>query len=92
MVTVAHHQIVDARWGSVRGMEALSKIVGCQRGYFELVPVTGSLQQTLHGPWQSLLHAALQVLDESNHEERGERTQTETRTPEMLAIDLSPPT
>jgi hypothetical protein len=91
VVTVADRQIVDARWGNVRGMEALSKIVGCQRGFFELVPVTGSPQRTLHGPWQSLLHSALQVLDESNHEERGDRTQTEMRTPETLAIGLSPP-
>ena len=91
MVTVAGGQIVDARWGNVRGMEALSKIVGCQRGFFELVPVTGSPQRSLHGPWQTLLHSALQVLDESNHEERGELTETEMRTPEMLAIGLSPP-
>jgi len=90
VVTVAGGQIVDARWGNVRGMEALSQIVGCQRGFFELVPVTGSMLRTLHGPWQSLLHSALQVLDESNHESRDDRTQTEMRTPEMLAIGLSP--
>ena len=91
MVTVAGGQIVDARWGNVRGMEALSKIVGCQQGSFELVPVTGSVLRTMHGPWQSLLHSALQVLDESNHEKRGERTSAEMRTPELLAIGLSPP-
>jgi hypothetical protein len=91
VVTVSGGQIVNARWGDVLGMEALSQIVGCQQGFFELVPVTGSPQRTLHGPWQSLLHSALQVLDESNHEERGKRTQTEMRTPEMLAIGLSPP-
>ena len=67
-------------------MEALSEIVGCQQGFFEFVPVTGSPQRTLHGPWQSLLHSALQVLDERNHENRGERTQSEMKTPEALAL------
>ena len=93
VVTVAGGQIVNARWGNVHGIEALSEIVGCQRGFFELVPVTGSPQRTLHGPWQSLLHSALQALDERNHEKRGDRMQAEMmQTPEMLAIGLLPPT
>ena len=92
MVTVRGGQIVHARWGQVRGMEALSEIVGCQQGFFELVPVTGSQQRTLQGPWQSLLHGALQALGERDHENRGDQTQTETQTPEMMAIGLAPPT
>jgi hypothetical protein len=92
VVTVRGGQIVDARWAQVQGLETLSEIVGCQRGFFELMPVMKSQQRTLHGHWQSLLHSALQVLDERNHEKRGAQTQTETRTPEMLAIGLSPPT
>ena len=92
MVTVCGGQIVDARWANIHGMEALSEIVGCQRGFFELMPVMKSLQRTLHGHWQNLLHSALQVLEERNHEKRGAQTQTEMQTPEMLAIGLSPPT
>jgi hypothetical protein len=91
VATVVGGQIVDARWGNMRGMEALSEIVGCQRGIFELVPVTGSPRRTLHGHWQCLLHGALQVLAERNCEERGDRMHAEMRTPEMLAIGLSPP-
>jgi hypothetical protein len=71
-------------------MEALSEIVGYQRGFFELVPVTGSPRRTLHGHWQGLLHCALQVLDERNYERPG--MQAEMQTPETLAIGLSPPT
>jgi hypothetical protein len=92
VVTVAGSQIVNAKWGNVHGMDALSKIVGCQQGFFELVPVQGPQQRTLHGHWQSLLHIALQSLDERDHDEPGTPTQTELRTPEMLAIGLSPPT
>jgi len=92
VVTVRGGQIVGARWANVHGMQALSEIVGCQRGFFELIPVMGSQQQTLHGHWQDLLHSALQVLEQRNHEKRGGQTQTEMRTPEMLAIGLSPPT
>jgi hypothetical protein len=90
VVTVGDGQIVDARWGKIRGMDALSEIVGCQQGFFELVPVTGVTQRTLHGHWQNLLHSALQLLDERDHEERGDRTQSEVRTPEMRATGLSP--
>ena len=89
VVTVGGGQIIDARWGNVRGMEALSEIVGCQRGFFELVPVTGAPQRTLHGHWQSLLLSARQVLHERIQEKRSDPTQAEIQTPEMLAI-LSP--
>jgi len=92
VVTVAGDQIVNARWGNVHGMEALSEIVGCQRGFFELVPVTGSPQRTLYGHWQSQLHGALQVLHERDDEKCGDRTQAEMKTPDMLAIGPSPPT
>jgi hypothetical protein len=65
-VTVLDGQIVDARWGSLRGMEALSKIADCQQGLFELVPVTEPVERTLHGHWQGLLLGAVQRLDERN--------------------------
>jgi Domain of unknown function (DUF4388) len=92
LVTVRDGQIVDARWAHIHGLEALGEIVGCQRGFFELVPVTGSQQRTLHGHWQGLLHSALQALHERNREEGEEQTQIEMRTPEMLASGLAPPT
>lgn len=68
------------------------RVVGCQRGFFELVPVTGSPQQTLYGHWQSQLHGALQVLHERNDEQCGDRTPAEMKTPDMVAIGPSPPT
>jgi len=69
-VVVVDGQIVDARWGDVRGLPALCEIVGCQKGSFELVPVSGSIERTLHGHWQSLLLSAVQMLDERNHHNR----------------------
>jgi hypothetical protein len=69
-VVVIDGQIVDARWGDVHGMPALSEIVGCQKGSFDLAPVSGSVERTLHGHWQSLLLSAVQILDERNHQSR----------------------
>jgi Domain of unknown function (DUF4388) len=72
-VVVVGGQLTDASWGHARGMEALSIIVGCHSGFFELVPVSGSTERTLDGPWQSLLLRAVQILDERNHENRRAR-------------------
>ena len=64
---VVDGQMVDARWGEVHGLPALSEIVGCQKGSFDLAPVSGSIERTLDGHWQSLLLSAVQILDERNH-------------------------
>jgi len=100
IVTVSGGQIIDARWGNVHGMEALAQIVGCQQGSFELVPVTGPPQRSLHGQWQTLLHSALQAADTRNHGTQVDGTQvdgtqvdrspTEVHTPELLITGLSP--
>jgi len=65
-VVVIDGQIVDAKWGNVHGMEALSEIVDLKQGSFELAPVSGSVERTLQGHWQSLLLNAVQMLDERN--------------------------
>ena len=69
-VVVIDGQIVDARWGSVHGMEALSEIVDLKKGSFDLAPVSGSIERTLQGHWQSLLLGAVQMLDERNFQRR----------------------
>ena len=69
-VVVVDGQMVDARWGEVHGLPALSEIVGCQKGSFDLAPVSGSIERTLDGHWQSLLLSAVQILDERNHRNR----------------------
>ena len=71
-VVVVDGQMVDARWGDVHGLPALCEIVGCQKGSFDLVPVSGSVERTLDGHWQSLLLSAVQMLDERNHRNRDE--------------------
>jgi len=70
-VVVVDGQMVDARWGDVHGLPALCEIVGCQKGSFDLVPVSGSIERTLDGHWQSLLLSAVQMLDERNHQTNG---------------------
>jgi hypothetical protein len=75
-VTVVGGQILDARWGDIHGMDALCEIVGCQQGFFELVPVTATPEPTLHGHWQSLLLGAVQMLDERKHH-KGAHTMSE---------------
>jgi Domain of unknown function (DUF4388) len=69
-VVVIDGQIVDARWGDVHGMQALSEIVGLKQGSFDLAPVSGSIERTLQGHWQSLLLGAVQILDERNFQKR----------------------
>jgi hypothetical protein len=69
-VVVVDGQMVDARWGDVRGMQALSEIVDLKKGSFDLAPVSGSIERTLQGPWQSLLLNAVQMLDERNFQRR----------------------
>jgi hypothetical protein len=69
-VVVVAGQMVDARWGDVHGLPALCEIVGCQQGSFDLAPVSGSIERTLDGHWQSLLLSAVQMLDERNHHNR----------------------
>lgn len=69
-VVVIDGQIVDARWGDVHGMQALSEIVGIRQGSFDLAPVSGSIERTLQGHWQSLLLGAVQMLDERNFQKR----------------------
>ena len=75
-VVVVEGQLVDARWGNIHGLPALCEIVGCQQGTFDLAPVSGSVERTLDGHWQSLLLSAVQMLDERNHQNR-ERSQPE---------------
>jgi hypothetical protein len=74
-VVVVQGELTDARWGNLRGMEALSIIVGCHSGFFELVPVSGGAERTLDEPWQSLLLRAVQMLDERNRDSRRVRTE-----------------
>jgi hypothetical protein len=69
-VVVVDGQMIDARWGESHGLPALSEIVGCQKGSFDLAPVSGSIERTLDGHWQSLLLSAVQILDERNHRNR----------------------
>ena len=98
-VVVVDGQLVDARWGEVHGLPALCEIVGCQKGSFNLVPVSGSIERTLDGHWQSLLLSAVQMLDERNHQTRGkaqpEEAQESQRTSssssgQLMLITLSP--
>jgi hypothetical protein len=62
--------MVDARWGDVHGMQALSEIVDLKIGSFDLAAVSGSVERTLQGQWQSLLLSAVQMLDERNFQRR----------------------
>ena len=71
-VVVVDGQMVDARWGDVHGLPALCEIVGCHKGSFDLAPVSGPIERTLDGRWQSLLLGAVQMLDERNHQRSGE--------------------
>jgi hypothetical protein len=80
-VVVIDGQIVDAKWGDVHGMEALSEIVDLKKGSFDLAPVSGSIARTLQGHWQGLLLGAVQMLDERNFQEHS-RTPAEG-TPEV---------
>jgi hypothetical protein len=70
-VVVVDGQMVDARWGDARGMQALSEIVDLKTGSFDLAPVSGSIERTLQGHWQSLLLNAVHMLDERNFQKRG---------------------
>lgn len=72
-VVVRDGQIVDARWGNERGMQALSEIVGCQWGVFDILPVSGPPERTVHGNWRSLLLSAVQILDERRELQRLEQ-------------------
>jgi len=97
-VVVVDGQMVDARWGDVHGLAALSEIVGCQKGSFDLAPVSGSIERTLDGHWQSLLLSAVQILDERNHRNRdgsqpealqdGPRSSSSGRSGEHMLIAL----
>jgi hypothetical protein len=97
-VVVVDGQLVDARWGDVHGLPALCEIVGCQTGSFDLVPVSGSIERTLDGHWQSLLLSAVQMLDERNHhtsgeaqpEEPQESQRSSSSSGQLMLIALSP--
>jgi hypothetical protein len=66
-VVVLQGQLVDARWGIMRGTPALVEIVGCQFGCFDLVAVENVQEGSLHGSSQALLLNAVREFDERNH-------------------------
>jgi hypothetical protein len=80
-VVVLDGRLVDARWGMTHGRAALTEIVGCHYGYFELVPVESKLEHTLDDDTQSLLLNALHALDERNHELLKRANSTRPPTP-----------
>jgi hypothetical protein len=86
-VVVVDGQMVDARWGEVHGLPALCEIVGCQKGTFDLAPVSGSVERTLEGNWQSLLLSAVQMLDERNYRSRED---TPSEAPQCSPRSSSP--
>ena len=59
-------EITDASAGPLRGVEALSAIVGWKGGQVSEQPCAGPGVRTIHGSWQSLLMEAAQRLDESH--------------------------
>lgn len=69
-VVVVDGELVHARWGQLRGLEALSEAVACPRGNFHLVPVPQPIERNLHGKWQGLLLNAVQLVDQRNLETR----------------------
>ena len=100
-VVVVEGQIVDARWGDVHGLPALSEIVSCEKGSFDLAPVSGSIERTLDGRWQSLLLCAVQMFDERKYHDRngsqseasqgGQRSASSpVRSGELMLIALPP--
>ena len=58
-------EITDASAGPLRGVEALSAIVGWKGGQVSEQPCAGPGVRTIHGSWQTLLMEAAQRLDES---------------------------
>lgn len=85
-VVVENGELVDARCGGLQGLPALTEIVGCPRGQFELVQVAATAQPTLQGRWQALLLSAAQQLDEREFE-LASRT---TTGPEPRAAPVPP--
>jgi hypothetical protein len=83
-------ELVDARFGSMRGLPALAEIVGCRQGQFDLVPVTEVAQPTLHGRWQALLLSAAQMLDERDQAIRAEVTIVPERRPAKAGAPQRP--
>jgi hypothetical protein len=69
-VVVVDGQLANARWGRQRGLEALSEIVGCGHGTFDLAPVPDAIDRVFHDHWQGLLLSAVQLLDQSAVEAR----------------------
>jgi hypothetical protein len=91
-VVVVDGELVHARWGELRGLEALSEAVACPRGSFHLVPVAHPVERTLRGPWQGLLLNAVQLLDQRNLEARPTTVDvTAQRDVGMLGAVAAPP-
>jgi hypothetical protein len=76
-VVIVDGDLVDARWRGLCGMPALCELVTCETGFFELLPVSSPVEQTLHGSWRNLLFQVVEMLDERK---KDEKTQGASRT------------
>jgi hypothetical protein len=78
-VIVHEGELVSARWGGLFGVTALTEIVSCDWGYFELMSPTRTIENNLFGSWQSLLLEAVHELDERRRE-REQRSRSQPPT------------
>jgi DNA-binding response OmpR family regulator len=57
-------EVVDARTGSLRGIDAVREIIGWPHGHVFEHPESGEFERTIHCSWQALLMHAAHEIDE----------------------------
>lgn len=68
-VVVSEGELLSARWGGLFGLPALTEVVACNWGSFDLLAIERLPEQCLFGSWQNLLLDAVHELDKRQREQ-----------------------